>query len=204
MTRSYHSPRRELAASVTRNAILDAAEELFAELGYPRTTIAKIAAAAQVSANTVYQSVGGKPQLVSAIADRSANDPLIERSLRAIAEATSGHEVIRELGVSGGQLVASQIRAISVVWDNAIADPLVAAVVERTKELFFMRLNRIVARLRALDALRPGIGDERAAQILYFYFGSESWRSLRSFGWSWEQATDWLVAQAEVALLAER
>ncbi|MCE7003869.1 TetR/AcrR family transcriptional regulator [Kibdelosporangium philippinense] len=203
MTRSYHSPRRELAASATRNAILDAAEALFAELGYPRTTIAKIAAAAQVSSNTVYQSIGGKPQLVSAIADRSADDPLIHHSLKTIEEATTGHAVINELGLSGGRLVRTQLRAISVVWDNAVVDPLVAAVAERTKELFMVRLHQIVARLRSLDALREGIDDDQAAQILYFHFTPDAWRRLRDFGWTWEHATDWLVAQAEKALLAD-
>jgi len=33
--------------------------------GYGRTTVAQIAEAAQVTANTVYTSVGGKPQLLA-------------------------------------------------------------------------------------------------------------------------------------------
>ena len=45
---------RQQAATATRDAILGAAQDLFATQGYPRTTVAQIAAAAQVAANTVY------------------------------------------------------------------------------------------------------------------------------------------------------
>ena len=65
----YNSPRRQQAAAATREAIVDAAQELFAAQGYGRTTVAQIAELAQVAANTVYTSVGGKADLVTAGAD---------------------------------------------------------------------------------------------------------------------------------------
>jgi AcrR family transcriptional regulator len=203
VTRTYHSPRRDQAATNTRLAILEAAETLFAEQGYPRTSVAQIAAAAQVSANTVYQSLGGKPQLVAALAERVATDELITDSLDTVERAQSGRQVITEVSESSGRLVERHYRALAVVWDNAVADPLVAEVAASVRMTHMQRLQRIVLRLRQIGALRPDISGEHAVDVLYFYFGVESWRGLHAMGWPWEKMIDWLVGQASAALLRQ-
>src|SRR3954453_22351273 len=67
--RSYRSPARTEAARVTRQAGLRAAYRLFSEHGYPRTTLAEIAAAAGVSVETVYKTFGNKRALLKEMAD---------------------------------------------------------------------------------------------------------------------------------------
>lgn len=69
--RSYRSELRQQQAESTRLRILDAAAELFADAGYARTTLAKIAAAAGVSAETV-QGQGPKAALLIAAIEYSA------------------------------------------------------------------------------------------------------------------------------------
>jgi AcrR family transcriptional regulator len=51
--RAYRSELRQRQAEETRLRVVAAAAALFADLGYARTTLAKIAAAAGVSAETV-------------------------------------------------------------------------------------------------------------------------------------------------------
>src|SRR5260221_7462541 len=93
--RSYDSPLRRERAEATRLAIAAAAGRLFAERGYAATSIEEIAAAAAVSRATVFISVGGKPELLTAayrLAVRGpadANTPLGQqaRSRRISAEA---------------------------------------------------------------------------------------------------------------------
>jgi len=63
--RSYRSTLRQQQAEATRARVLAAAAELFATDGYARTTLAKIAAAAGVSAETV-QGQGSKAALLIA------------------------------------------------------------------------------------------------------------------------------------------
>ncbi|WP_176561237.1 TetR/AcrR family transcriptional regulator [Mycobacterium neglectum] len=63
--RSYRSTLRQQQAEATRSRVLAAAAELFATDGYARTTLAKIAAAAGVSAETV-QGQGPKGALLIA------------------------------------------------------------------------------------------------------------------------------------------
>src|SRR5258708_38337046 len=64
--RPYASPLRRERAEATRLAIVAAAGRLFAERGYAAPSIEEIAAAAAVSRATVFSSVGGKPELLTA------------------------------------------------------------------------------------------------------------------------------------------
>jgi AcrR family transcriptional regulator len=67
-TRSYRSELRQQQAEQTRSRVVAAAAELFADHGYARTTLAKIAAAAGVSTETV-QGQGPKAALLIAAAE---------------------------------------------------------------------------------------------------------------------------------------
>lgn len=69
--RTYRSELRQQQAEATRSRVLAAAVELFAAEGYARTTLAKIAAAAGVSAETV-QGQGPKAVLLMAAIDHVA------------------------------------------------------------------------------------------------------------------------------------
>jgi AcrR family transcriptional regulator len=92
---SYNSPRRQEAAATTRQAIVEAAQALFAAQGYGRTTVAQIAELARVTADTVYASVGGKPQLLAVISEGGADDPDVAETLATVALTTDSAEVIR-------------------------------------------------------------------------------------------------------------
>lgn len=70
-SRAYRSELRQQQAEQTRSRILAAAAELFAAEGYARTTLAKIAAAAGVSAETV-QGQGPKAALLIAAIEYAA------------------------------------------------------------------------------------------------------------------------------------
>jgi AcrR family transcriptional regulator len=67
-TRTYRSELRQQQAEQTRSRVVAAAAELFAADGYARTTLAKIAAAAGVSTETV-QGQGPKAALLIAAAE---------------------------------------------------------------------------------------------------------------------------------------
>lgn len=67
-TRTYRSELRQQQAEQTRSRVVAAAAELFATDGYARTTLAKIAAAAGVSTETV-QGQGPKAALLIAAAE---------------------------------------------------------------------------------------------------------------------------------------
>ena len=67
--RDYSSALRERQAAATRQAVLDAARDLFLAQGYGATTIDQVAARAGVSKPTVFTAVGNKQALLAAVRD---------------------------------------------------------------------------------------------------------------------------------------
>ncbi|MFZ2528736.1 MAG: helix-turn-helix domain-containing protein [Rhodococcus sp. (in: high G+C Gram-positive bacteria)] len=67
--RSYHSPRRRATAAETRQAVLDAATELFTTRGWSATGMRDVAQRAQVSVETVYATAGTKADLLVRVID---------------------------------------------------------------------------------------------------------------------------------------
>jgi AcrR family transcriptional regulator len=67
--RQYDSSRRKEQARQTQRAVLRAAHDLFVEQGYGRTTIADIARAAGVSAETIYARFKNKATLLHRVWD---------------------------------------------------------------------------------------------------------------------------------------
>jgi AcrR family transcriptional regulator len=67
--RSYVSPLRRDGAARTRQAVLDAARELFIAQGYTATTVDEIAGRAGVSKPTVFAAVGSKQTILKKLRD---------------------------------------------------------------------------------------------------------------------------------------
>lgn len=70
MARTYDNSTRAVRAEQTRAQIVATAQRLLLEGGYAGMTVASLAAAAGVSPQTVYNSIGGKAAVVKAVYDR--------------------------------------------------------------------------------------------------------------------------------------
>jgi AcrR family transcriptional regulator len=198
---SYHSPRRQQAAAATREAIIEAALELFACQGYARTTVAQIAEAAQVAANTVYTSVGGKPQLLAAITEGGTGDPDVAETLSAVARATDPADVIRLTATGTRRVNQRRAKAVAVLLDSAQADPAAAEMLRVTVRYYRDTLATLARRLEDLGAVQPP-DLNRAADVFWYLFGWMSWRILvTDLGWSWDEAEQWLTQRGIDALL---
>ena len=205
MTRaSYNSPRRQQAAAATREAIIEAALELFACQGYARTTVAQIAEAARVAANTVYTSVGGKPQLLAAITESGTGDPDVAETLTAVARTSDPAEVIRLTAAGTRQVNERRAKAVAVLLDSAQADPAAAEMLQVTVRYYRETLGTLAGRLEDLGAVQsPDLS--RAADIFWYLFGWTSWRTLiTDLRWSWDDAEQWLAQRGIDALLRQR
>ena len=198
---SYNSPRRQQAAAATREAIIEAAQELFACQGYARTTVAQIAEAARVAANTVYTSVGGKPQLLAAITEGGTGDPDVAETLAAVARTTDPAEVIRLTAAGTRRVNERRAKAVAVLLDSAQADPGAAEMLRVTVRYYRDTLAALAGRLEDLGAVQPP-DLNRAADVFWYLFGWTSWRTLiTDLGWSWDDAEQWLAQRGVEALL---
>lgn len=104
---------RERKKAITRRAIRDAAERLFAERGYDEVTVAEIADAANVSVKTLFVYFRSKEDLV--FADTELLDRLVA-ALAARPDGVSHAQVVADVlaeaaGESGGGGLESYHRA---------------------------------------------------------------------------------------------
>ena len=96
-SRPYDSTRRRERARQTRERIVQSAERQFLEHGYAATSVAAIAAAAEVSVDSIYKTFGGKPGLIRAIWHRALEGegpvPAEQRSDLLQAEETDPRRI---------------------------------------------------------------------------------------------------------------
>ena len=92
VNRPYDSGRRRARSAETRQRIIDAARELVLDVGYRATTVAAIAAKAEVNVDTVYQLVGRKPVLLREL--KASLNPL-PPNLCALALADRAETIVR-------------------------------------------------------------------------------------------------------------
>lgn len=120
MTEQQQTRRRDSAAS--REALLDAAVELFAERGYDRTTVRDIAGRAGVNQALLFRYFGSKEALFAAVVAREGRDKLaagpenelFARILRAVLDVSHTAHPDNALRImlrsSGEDVAASEIR----------------------------------------------------------------------------------------------
>ncbi|MEV7864756.1 helix-turn-helix domain-containing protein [Streptomyces sp. NPDC088124] len=199
--RVYRSTVREQAAAATRTAILDTAEALFADHGYARVTVKRVAEAAEVAQGTVYAAFGSKPALVAALTERAAGDAGIGDTLAAVERATTGEEVVRLVVRQTRDLGRRHSRSMTVLFEAAAVDQDIAELLRKTEELRRERYGRVASRLERLGALRPGITVSDAVRVLEYFVTPQSWHRTRQLGWDWERAEVFLVDVVGAALL---
>src|SRR5436190_2465788 len=84
---------RDRQAQLTRDEILRTARRLFAERGYSRTSVRHIAEEAGVSAQTVYDSIGSKQELVSRLNDLIDTEAGVPAIVAKLAQTQDPHQV---------------------------------------------------------------------------------------------------------------
>lgn len=198
--RSYHSPRRIEQAAVTRRAVLDAARELFVDVGYSATTVADIAARARVSVDTVYATVGRKPALLrelveTAISGTGQAVPAEQRDyvIRIGAAATAREKIaIYAQAITDIQRrmapVFLALRAAATTDDDCAA--LWSGIAERRSRNMLL----FAEDLRGTGELREDLSNQQVADVIYSMNAAEYWILLvHERSWTPEQFADWLT-----------
>jgi AcrR family transcriptional regulator len=204
IARTYSNDARRAEASKTRRRILDAARRLFAEHGYAATSVAGIARTANVSTQTVYNSVGSKRDLLTALLELTMRLGASPIRQRRIAESADPHEVIalttrlrRRMMEGAGDIVRFTAAA-------AGADAEVRAAYVEGQARSRAGLGRVVSRLAALGALRRDLDVERATDAAYTALHHALWtRLVDECGWSADEAERWFTDVLMAVLLED-
>lgn len=204
--RVYDASRRRELARQNRAKIVDRAERRFLRDGYATTTVAAIAADADVSADTIYKSFGGKPGLVRAIRTRALQGerpvPAERRSDELHADETDPGAIIKAWGALTADIAPRVSPILLLIRDAAATDPEVGTLL---KEMDADRLRRMTQNARRLfDAghLRPGIELAQAADVLWTYSAPELYELLvLRRGWTPQRYGSFIAAAMIGALL---
>ncbi|MFJ9694409.1 TetR/AcrR family transcriptional regulator [Kitasatospora sp. NPDC101183] len=124
---------RDRKRARTRQALIDAAVELFDQRGYDGTTVADIAAAAEIGTRTFFSYFASKEELLfpdadarvqavaEAIAARSPQDGPADVLLRALGAVSDGTDLVSPLGARRLELIrtvpAVRGRALQIQMD---------------------------------------------------------------------------------------
>ena len=208
-TRRYESPRRREQAEATRRAILEAAGRLFAEQGYAGTTMAAIAAEAQVAPKTVYvafETKGGVLRGLWHLLLRGDQDerPVAERAwYQQVLDEPDPERKLR-LNASNARRVKERAGwLLAVIRSAAETDPDMRELWARIEREFHENQLVVVQSLAAAGGLRPGLDVARAADILWTLNHPDVWLLLvGGRGWSADEFERWFGDAVCAQLLA--
>lgn len=188
-SRSYDGSRRREQAEGTREAILVAARRQFLDAGFVATTIASIAAAAQISPDTIYKSFGGKPGLVRALCERALEGtgpgPAQRRSDAMQAAEQDPTRLLRSLGTLTSE-VAPQIAPLLLLCAAAAqTDRKMGRLRAELDEARLARMAHVARSLAAKTSLRDGLTVKEAGEVMWTYSSPELYGLLVvSRGWT--------------------
>ena len=208
--RRYTSAVRAEAARATRRRILDTAKEQFLAKGYVGTTLDAVAAAAEVSPQTVYNVVGGKAKLLKAVYDVTlvGDDepvPLADRpEFRRVRDATSPDAALTAYAAVGRLLWERVGPLVAIATAQAAAgDRDLREFVETIQGERATGVHHLVRHLAGRFGLRPGLTVSRATDIVWVLFAPEMIdRLVVERGWTWDACTEWTVDTAVHSLFS--
>jgi AcrR family transcriptional regulator len=176
-TRRYDSSRRRRQALRTREAILDAARQLFLSGGYAGTTITSIAEAADVSVETIYKGFGGKPGLVRAIAEKGLEGagpiPAEQRSDEMRTLERNPYRVMERWGTFVTEVAPLTAPIVLLMQTAAATDLEMVAMLEELDRARLARMEHNARQLFERGDFREGITLEHARDVLWAYSSPE-------------------------------
>lgn len=206
--RSYSSLVRDEQAARTRARILDAAEELFLERGYGRTTVRDIADGAGVARDTVHAAFGSKARVLTALIDRllvpdnSVANVTERAEMQAIKNETDPVRQI-ELFAEVITQLSTQLRPVFEILRTASAvEPEMGTVFAEMDRFRMVNMHTYAKWFAARGPLR--VSTRRAGEIIWTLASPDVGRMLcDELGWSQAQHARWLADTLIASLLPD-
>jgi AcrR family transcriptional regulator len=206
-TRRYHAPRRAEQAARTRRAILDAARELFVTHGYTASTIAEIAARAEVAVDTIYATIGRKPALMRELVESaiSGTDHAVPARERDYVQRTMQAPTARAKFTAYAHGLVAIHRRLAPIFlslrDAAAHDPDCAALWKEISDRRAANMLCFAAELRATGEVRADLTDTEVADVIWTMNAAEYFDLFTQRGWTPERIGRWLTDAWERLLL---
>jgi AcrR family transcriptional regulator len=209
--RNYDASRRQEAARRSRARILEVARERFLADGYAGTTLASIAAEAEVSVETINKAFRNKAGLLKAMFDVAVagdDEPVAIPDRPFVARINAEPDGRRKLEMYTEHLSDSAPRAAPVellIRSAAGVDAEIGAVWKKLQTERLTGMGMFAAHLVESGVLRDGVTHEEARDVLWACTSSELYEMLvLERGWSVERWARFVHDTASIALLPPR
>ncbi len=198
--RRYDAAKRQARSAETRQRILDAAREQFLEGGYRATTIATIAAQAEVNVDTVYQLVGRKPVLLRELIEQaiSGSDRAVVAEERDYVKAIlAAADPVEKLTIYARAMREIQQRMAPLylaLRDASSTEPEAHEVWNQIGERRAANMRKLVQDLKSAGGLRPELTVGEASDVVWATNSAEVYVLLTGDrGWSPRRYERWLA-----------
>jgi AcrR family transcriptional regulator len=195
--RRYDSNRRQAQAAETRAAIVRAARDLFVERGYGRTTVADIATAVGVSVETIYASVGPKPELLHRAWDITVggdDQDIVFHERPEVLAIRAERDLARRFRLHAAFFThtAQRIAPFQLMVQSAAgADPAADAMLEEMGRQRLAGMSVMAAEAAATGQL--AVSEEECRDVVWSMTDGMLWhRLVRERGWTNERYATWL------------
>ena len=198
--RRYDASGRRAFARQTRHAIIEAARALFLDRGYALTSMSAIAAAAGVSVETIYLSVGPKAALVRYLVETALSGedepvpPLERQGVEEILAEPDQRRKVRLFARVVRQLQQRLAPIWAIVLEAAPADAELISLVQELNERHIGNMRLFVEHLARAGGLRAGLSADLAADVVWATNSPEFYRLLvHGRGWTGDMFERWLA-----------
>jgi AcrR family transcriptional regulator len=185
---------------LARRAVVDAARTLFLERGYATTTIEAISEHSDVPTATVYRLFASKLGILKALLDTSiAGDdrPLAVPERPGIASLFTEpdpHKLLAGFAAVTTAINERTNEVYSVLVSAAGSDPAAAELLGEIRQQRDQGQSRIARALSRAHALRTGLREREAADLIHALMSPEVYRLLvADRGWTPERYERWLA-----------
>ncbi len=192
--------RGQARTRLARRAVVDAARTLFLERGYAATTIEAISDYSDVPSATVYRLFSSKLGILKALLDTcTAGDdqPLAVQERPDVASLFTESDPHKLLVGFAGITTAINQRTndvYRVLMGAAGSDPAAAELLSTLREQRDRGQGQIARSLARARALKPGLRERDAADLIHALMSPEVYRLLvGDRGWTAERYQQWLA-----------
>jgi AcrR family transcriptional regulator len=200
-TRKYEQRLRAESAAQTRTRILDAVYARVRAAPTRAVSLEEIARTARVARSTVYQVFGSRAGLFDALAQDVLDRGGFERVTAAVAHPDA-REHLRQAIRAGMEVYGAYRDVHRVLFATSALDPeATAGAMRRSDEARAGGMEYLAGRLRDQSLLRPGLGADDAAHILFLLTCFDAFDALYTGrGLPIDEAARLIVATAEHAV----
>jgi AcrR family transcriptional regulator len=205
--RRYDNSRRQAQVRATRLKVIEAANRLFTEHGYPATTIEAIAEAADTPLPTLYRLFGSKRALLAAVLDTAFggdDQPVAfgdRPTVRAARAERDPAKMVDAFARIARELMERSSAIQHVLATAAQVDAEAAELLAEIRRQRHTGQSRIVTALDATGALDPGLDKTEATDIVYALLSPDVHRILTvERGWDADRYERWIARSLRTLL----